>query len=176
MRRDPLVSIIIPAYNYAAFLPHALDSALAQPRDLCEVVVADDGSTDDTPRVLDAYASRVRVLTQANRGLSAARVRRRRPARPGRAAGASGAAAGRFARGRGLLQARERPQGLGLQFQRDRAAFPQVAQVVDQRGEGGGTAVGHGTGIISQWRVGVKAGLRTPGVAYRRQVYPLSSR
>jgi glycosyltransferase involved in cell wall biosynthesis len=73
MRRDPLVSIIIPAYNYAAFLPHALDSALAQPRDLCEVVVADDGSTDDTPRVLDAYASRVRVLTQANQGLSAAR-------------------------------------------------------------------------------------------------------
>lgn len=73
MRRDPQVSIIVPAYNYAAFLPHALDSALAQPRELCEVVVVDDGSTDDTPRVLDAYASRVRVLTQANRGLSAAR-------------------------------------------------------------------------------------------------------
>jgi glycosyltransferase involved in cell wall biosynthesis len=73
VRRDPQVSIIIPAYNYAPFLPKTLQSALAQPRELCEVVVVDDGSTDDTPQILDRFATRVRVLAQANRGLSAAR-------------------------------------------------------------------------------------------------------
>jgi len=71
--RDPQVSIIVPAYNYAAFLPHALQSALVQPRELCEVIVVDDGSTDDTPQILDRFSSRVRVVSQSNQGLSAAR-------------------------------------------------------------------------------------------------------
>ena len=63
--------MIIPAFNLARYLPAAIDSALAQ--DFCggpvEVIVVDDGSTDDTPRVLDGYRDRVRVIRQPNRGL-----------------------------------------------------------------------------------------------------------
>jgi glycosyltransferase involved in cell wall biosynthesis len=70
----PPVSIIIPAYNYARFLPQAIDSALGQTGcSTVEVLVVDDGSTDNTPRVLEAYAGRIRVEWQANAGLSAAR-------------------------------------------------------------------------------------------------------
>jgi GT2 family glycosyltransferase len=70
---DDLVSIVVPAYNYAAFLPEALDSALAQTHADIEVLVVDDGSTDDTSSVLAAYGDRIRVHRQPNRGLSAAR-------------------------------------------------------------------------------------------------------
>lgn len=72
---------MIPAYNNARFLPAALDSVLAQTiRDL-EIVVVDDGSTDDTGRVLDAYLGRVRVIRQGNAGPAAARNRGAREAR-----------------------------------------------------------------------------------------------
>jgi glycosyltransferase involved in cell wall biosynthesis len=47
-----LFSIVIPAYNYAHLLPHAIGSALAQPGDDYEVLVIDDGSTDTTPEVV----------------------------------------------------------------------------------------------------------------------------
>jgi GT2 family glycosyltransferase len=68
-----LVSAVIPAYNYGRFLPGAIDSVLAQTyRDL-ECIVVDDGSTDDTARVLEPYRDRVRVVRQPNQGLSAAR-------------------------------------------------------------------------------------------------------
>jgi glycosyltransferase involved in cell wall biosynthesis len=67
----PTVTVVVPAYNLAEFLPAALDSALAQdwPADLLDVVVVDDGSTDDTPVVLERYADRVRVIRQPNGGL-----------------------------------------------------------------------------------------------------------
>jgi glycosyl transferase family 2 len=70
----PLVSCIIPAYNYANYLPAAIDSALAQdyPADRLEIIVVDDGSTDDTPAVLAAYEGRVRTIRQENGGLNAA--------------------------------------------------------------------------------------------------------
>jgi glycosyltransferase involved in cell wall biosynthesis len=67
------VSLIIATFNHARFLPVALESALAQTLDGVEVIVVDDGSTDDTPAVLSRYADRVRVIRQANRGLAAAR-------------------------------------------------------------------------------------------------------
>ncbi|MET0556524.1 MAG: glycosyltransferase family A protein [Vicinamibacteria bacterium] len=69
----PSVSVVIPAYNHARYLAEAIDSALGQTQPPADVTVVDDGSTDDTPRVLDAYRGSVRVVRQANRGVSAAR-------------------------------------------------------------------------------------------------------
>ena len=66
-------SLIIPTFNHARFVGAAIDSALAQTVSAFEVIVVDDGSTDETPAVLARYAGRVRVLRQENRGLSAAR-------------------------------------------------------------------------------------------------------
>jgi glycosyltransferase involved in cell wall biosynthesis len=66
-------SLIIPTFNHGRFLGSAIDSALAQTVNAVEVIVVDDGSTDETPAVLARYAGRVRVLRQENRGLSAAR-------------------------------------------------------------------------------------------------------
>jgi glycosyltransferase involved in cell wall biosynthesis len=66
-------SLIIPTFNHARFVGAAIDSALAQTVSAFEIIVVDDGSTDETPTVLARYAARVRVLRQENRGLSAAR-------------------------------------------------------------------------------------------------------
>jgi glycosyltransferase involved in cell wall biosynthesis len=71
----PRVSIIIPAYNAARFLPATLDSVLASTWRDFEVVVIDDGSTDDTANVMQRYDAPVRLLRQANRGMSASRNR-----------------------------------------------------------------------------------------------------
>src|SRR5215217_2853327 len=68
----PLVSVVIPCYNQAHFLGEAIESALAQSHPNFEVVVVNDGSTDDTAEVAARYP-RVRYLRQKNRGLSAAR-------------------------------------------------------------------------------------------------------
>lgn len=71
----PLISVIIPCYNYARYLPHAIDSALAQKSDALdvEVIVVDDGSTDATARTAQGYGERVRYIFQENQGPSAAR-------------------------------------------------------------------------------------------------------
>jgi len=67
------VSVVIPAYNHATFLPEALESVFGQSERPSEVIVVDDGSTDETAEVLRPYEGRIRVLTQANRGVAAAR-------------------------------------------------------------------------------------------------------
>lgn len=67
------VSIIIPAYNSAAYLPATLDSVFRQKGVFKEVIVIDDGSTDATPHVLDRYGNAVRRIRQTNAGTSAAR-------------------------------------------------------------------------------------------------------
>ena len=67
------VSVIIPTYNYARFLREAIDSALAQTRPALEVIVVDDGSTDGTRELLAEYGGRIRVLSQQNQGVAAAR-------------------------------------------------------------------------------------------------------
>lgn len=75
-RRSPLVSIVVPAYDVAAYLPACLDSLLAQTHRDLEVVVVDDGSPDESGRIADAYAARdrrVRVVHIDNRGLGGAR-------------------------------------------------------------------------------------------------------
>lgn len=64
----PLVSIVVLSHNYARFLPEAIESALAQTYPNCEVVVADDGSTDDSVEIASRYAS-VRVLSNPHRGV-----------------------------------------------------------------------------------------------------------
>ena len=69
----PSVSVVIPTYNYARFVGRAIDSALAQTATPAEIIVIDDGSTDETPQVLDRYAGRVTTLRQANSGVSATR-------------------------------------------------------------------------------------------------------
>ena len=67
----PKVSVVVPAYNLARYLGRAINSALAQdwPAEALEVIVVDDGSTDETPQVLAAYGERIRVVRQDNGGL-----------------------------------------------------------------------------------------------------------
>jgi glycosyltransferase involved in cell wall biosynthesis len=67
------VTAAITTYNRARFLPGALESVFAQSRPADEVLVVDDGSTDDTAEVLEPYAARIRVVRQENAGRSAAR-------------------------------------------------------------------------------------------------------
>jgi glycosyltransferase involved in cell wall biosynthesis len=69
----PSVSVVIPCFNHARFLAEAVGSALGQTRPAAEVIVVDDGSTDESARVLEAWAGRVRVVRQGNRGVAAAR-------------------------------------------------------------------------------------------------------
>lgn len=72
-KMKPGVSVIIPAYNYAHYLPRTLDSILKQDYPNVEIVVIDDGSTDNTREVVGAYGDKVRYVFQKNAGLSAAR-------------------------------------------------------------------------------------------------------
>lgn len=69
------VSVIIPTYNRAGTIRMAVDSALAQTYPDLEVIVVDDGSKDDSLGVLATYGDRIRVISQANGGPSAARNR-----------------------------------------------------------------------------------------------------
>jgi glycosyltransferase involved in cell wall biosynthesis len=73
MNDNALVSVVIPAFNYGRFVSEAVDSALAQTYPSIEVIVVDDGSTDDTRERLSRYGNRIRYIHQQNRGLSAAR-------------------------------------------------------------------------------------------------------
>ena len=69
----PRVSVIIPSYNCARYLGRAIDSASAQTYKDYEILVVDDGSTDDTKDVAMQYGRKVTYLYQQNRGVSAAR-------------------------------------------------------------------------------------------------------
>ena len=69
----PLVSVIIPTHNSAAFIGQALQGVLAQTYRGYEVIVIDDGSTDDTQEVLRQFGSQIRYLYQDNQGPAAAR-------------------------------------------------------------------------------------------------------
>jgi glycosyltransferase involved in cell wall biosynthesis len=71
----PLVSCIIAVYDGEAYLHEAIDSLLAQTYPKVEIVIVNDGSADGTAGVIAQYGERVRVLTQANSGVSIARNR-----------------------------------------------------------------------------------------------------
>jgi Glycosyl transferase family 2 len=70
---NPLITAVIPSYNYGHFVTTAVESALAQTYADVEVIVVDDGSTDDTRERLAPYLDRIHYLHQENGGLSAAR-------------------------------------------------------------------------------------------------------
>jgi glycosyltransferase involved in cell wall biosynthesis len=69
----PQISVVIPTYNYGRFVTSAVESALAQTYADREVIVVDDGSTDDTRQRLAPFLDRIRYIYQDNGGLSAAR-------------------------------------------------------------------------------------------------------
>ncbi|WP_407441616.1 glycosyltransferase family 2 protein [Fibrobacter sp.] len=73
---NPKISIVIPVYNSAKYLRECLDSICRQSFTEWEVVAVDDGSSDESPKILDEYAAadaRIRVVHKANGGVSAAR-------------------------------------------------------------------------------------------------------
>lgn len=67
------ISVIIPAYNAARWVSGAIESVLAQTRPADEIIVVDDGSTDNTAGVCRAYEGKIRYIRRENGGLSAAR-------------------------------------------------------------------------------------------------------
>jgi glycosyltransferase involved in cell wall biosynthesis len=69
----PRVSVVIPTYNCARFLGQTIDSALRQAYRDFEIIVVDDGSTDDTQQVVAVYGKTIRYVYQSNQGASAAR-------------------------------------------------------------------------------------------------------
>jgi len=73
MSELPAVSVVIPTFNRAVYLPASIDSVLDQSFKDFELIVVDDGSTDNTQGVLKRYGSRLKCLYQPNGGASAAR-------------------------------------------------------------------------------------------------------
>lgn len=73
---DGVISVIVPVYNVASYLSQCLDSILSQDYEKLEVILIDDGSTDDSGAICDAYAAqdgRIRVIHQKNGGAAAAK-------------------------------------------------------------------------------------------------------
>src|SRR5579884_658579 len=75
MNQQARVSVVLPCFNAARFLPAALDSALSQTYLPFEVILVDDGSTDDSVAIAESYGPLVRVIRQTNQGESVARNR-----------------------------------------------------------------------------------------------------
>lgn len=71
--KSDLVSVVIPAYNAAQYIRQAIESVLAQTYRDFEIIVVDDGSSDDTPSIARQFGAAIRYIRQPNRGLSAAR-------------------------------------------------------------------------------------------------------
>jgi len=71
----PLVSVIIPSYNRAHYIKETIDSILAQTYKNFEIIVIDDGSSDNTREVLEAYKDRISYFYQENQGVASTRNR-----------------------------------------------------------------------------------------------------
>ncbi|MDO5628116.1 MAG: glycosyltransferase family A protein, partial [Mobilicoccus sp.] len=68
-RRAPGVAVVIPCYNYAQFVGAAIESALAQTVAYTQIIVVNDGSTDESLQVIERYADRIEIISQENAGL-----------------------------------------------------------------------------------------------------------
>ncbi len=75
MNSPPSVSVVLPVYNRRRWVGEAVESVLNQTEADLELIVVDDGSTDGTEKALARYGSRLRLIRQENRGVSAARNR-----------------------------------------------------------------------------------------------------
>lgn len=73
MASNPLVSVVMPAYNSAKTIAQALDSCLLQTYTPLEIIVVDDGSTDNTVSIVNNYGEKVRLICQDNAGPGIAR-------------------------------------------------------------------------------------------------------
>ena len=71
---NPLVSIIVCTYNRADMLKHTMETIFAQKYKPVEVVVVDDGSTDNTEELIKSYDEKIRYYKQENKGIAAART------------------------------------------------------------------------------------------------------
>ena len=71
-QRTKLISVIIPVYNGANYVREAIDSVLHQTLDDYELIVVDDGSTDDTPAIVQSYGVGLTYIRQKNQGVAAA--------------------------------------------------------------------------------------------------------
>jgi glycosyltransferase involved in cell wall biosynthesis len=69
---SPLASIVMSSYNYARYLPQAIDSTLAQTYRPLEIIVVDDGSTDQSPDIIRSYGDQVMAIFKANGGQASA--------------------------------------------------------------------------------------------------------
>ena len=72
MTKEPLISIVIPTYNRAAYLRQAINSALSQDYPNFEVIVVDDGSTDETPQICAEYGEKIWYMRKKNGGTGSA--------------------------------------------------------------------------------------------------------
>ena len=72
---DPVISVIIPAYNAEPYLATAIESVLTQTYSPVEIVVIDDGSTDGTAEIAKHFLPRIQFISQPNAGHAAARNR-----------------------------------------------------------------------------------------------------
>ena len=72
-----LISVIIPTYNCGRFIGAAIESVFRQtyPEEFVEIIVVDDGSTDNTVDILKGYAGRIIYIYQGNKGIASARNR-----------------------------------------------------------------------------------------------------
>ncbi len=66
MNESPIVSVIISSYNYASYLREAIDSCLDQTYSDVEVIVVDDGSTDNSPAIITSYGDRIKSIFKEN--------------------------------------------------------------------------------------------------------------
>ena len=72
MEKNGLVSVVIPVYNSEKFLIQCLESVLNQTYKNIEIICVDDGSTDNSPKILQKYSDKITIISQENQGLASA--------------------------------------------------------------------------------------------------------